>query len=147
MRDVIIDGETVAVVGALDLDETPTGIVPRRLPAWTRPQIPDVTMEFVVQAPSGVRLRLQTDTTAVELGLGTGGWHVAGASVTPRALDCPAIEFVSLNDRIVPAASAANLPDRHDLGAGHVGMIVGRGARTQLWDPLLDWLSSIPIPR
>ncbi|MFA5963158.1 MAG: alpha/beta hydrolase [Sphingomonas sp.] len=78
---------------------------------------------------------------------GTGGWHVAGASVTPRALDCPAIEFVSLNDRIVPAASAANLPDRHDLGAGHVGMIVGRGARTQLWDPLLDWLSSIPIPR
>ena len=63
----MIDGETVAVVGALDLDESPTGIVPRRLPAWTRPQIPDVTMEFVVQAPSGVRLRLQSDTTAIEL--------------------------------------------------------------------------------
>lgn len=78
---------------------------------------------------------------------GTGGWRVAGTSVTPQALDCPAIEFVSLNDRIVPAASAANLPDRHDLGAGHVGMIVGRGARTQLWDPLMDWLRALPIPR
>lgn len=78
---------------------------------------------------------------------GRGDWHVAGATVTPGALDCPAIEFVSLNDRIVPAASAADLPDRHDLGAGHVGMIVGRGARTQLWTPLMDWLRALPIAR
>ncbi|MDH7975477.1 alpha/beta fold hydrolase [Sphingomonas sp. AR_OL41] len=78
---------------------------------------------------------------------GRGAWRVAGKLVTPQALSCPAIEFVSLNDRIVPAASAADLPDRHDLGAGHVGMIVGRGARNQLWTPLMDWLSALPIPR
>ena len=78
---------------------------------------------------------------------GQGGWKVGGKVASPAALDCPAIEFVSLNDRIVPAASAADLPDRHDLGAGHVGMIVGRGARTQLWEPLLHWLNGLPDTR
>lgn len=78
---------------------------------------------------------------------GKGGWHVAGAIADPARLPCPAIDFVSLSDRIVPAASAADLPDRHDLGAGHVGMIVGRGARAQLWEPLADWLSALPGTR
>ena len=78
---------------------------------------------------------------------GSGGWTVGGSIVSPAALDCPAIEFVSLNDRIVPAASAADLPDRHDLGAGHVGMIVGRGARAQLWEPLAHWLNGLPATR
>lgn len=78
---------------------------------------------------------------------GQGGWRVAGRTVGPAAIDCPAIEFVSLNDRIVPAASAADLPDRHDLGAGHVGMIVGRSAREQLWEPLLHWLNALPVTR
>jgi len=78
---------------------------------------------------------------------GRGTWRVGGATADPARLPCPAIDFVSLSDRIVPAASAANLPDRHDLGAGHVGMIVGRGARAQLWEPLADWLSALPGTR
>lgn len=75
---------------------------------------------------------------------GTGGWQVAGRTVDPNALTCPAIDFVSLSDRIVPAATAADLPDRRDLGAGHVGMIVGRGARGQLWEPLAHWIAALP---
>lgn len=78
---------------------------------------------------------------------GSGAWSVGGAIADPARLACPAIDFVSLSDRIVPAASAADLPDRRDLGAGHVGMIVGRGARAQLWEPLADWLSALPGPR
>ena len=78
---------------------------------------------------------------------GDGQWRIGGTTISPAALPCPAIEFVSLNDRIVPAASAANLPDRHDLGAGHVGMIVGRGAKAQLWEPLAHWLNALPPPR
>jgi polyhydroxyalkanoate synthase len=78
---------------------------------------------------------------------GTGHWQIKGTTIAPAALACPAIEFVSLNDRIVPAASAADLPDRHDLGAGHVGMIVGRGARAQVWEPLSGWLNALPAPR
>jgi polyhydroxyalkanoate synthase len=78
---------------------------------------------------------------------GKGDWRVGGRIVDPHALPCPAIDFVSLSDRIVPAASAADLPDRRDLGAGHVGMIVGRGGRTQLWDPLAHWISGLPRSR
>ncbi|WP_372857019.1 alpha/beta fold hydrolase [Sphingomonas sp.] len=78
---------------------------------------------------------------------GSGRWRVGGAIADPAQLACPAVDFVSMTDRIVPARSAADLPDRRDLGAGHVGMIVGRGGRSQLWEPLADWLSAIPGTR
>jgi hypothetical protein len=67
MRDIALDGGEVDLVGALDSERTATGIIPRRLPAWTRPQIPDLFMDAMVQMPSGVRLRLATDSTAVEI--------------------------------------------------------------------------------
>ncbi len=78
---------------------------------------------------------------------GKGEWRVKGQVVDPRALDCPTIDFVSLSDRIVPAATASGIADRHDLSAGHVGMIVGSKAHAQLWQPLADWLSAIPGTR
>ncbi|MGL4313120.1 MAG: alpha/beta fold hydrolase, partial [Sphingomonas sp.] len=75
---------------------------------------------------------------------GSGGWRIKGKTVDPRALDCPAIDFVSTSDRIVPAATASGIASRHDVAAGHVGMIVGGKARDQLWQPLADWISAIP---
>ncbi len=72
---------------------------------------------------------------------GTGQWVIAGTPIAPHDLPCPMVDFVSLHDRIVPAASAAGFADRRELAAGHVGMIVGRGARAQLWKPLNDWIS------
>lgn len=67
MHEIDLDGDAVALVGALDLDRSATGWAPRRLPAWTRPQIPDVFMDAMVQMPSGVRLRFATDATDLEL--------------------------------------------------------------------------------
>lgn len=75
---------------------------------------------------------------------GTGSWRIKDQLVNPRALDCPTIDFVSMSDRIVPAASASGIANRRDLSAGHVGMIVGGKARAQLWEPLADWISAIP---
>lgn len=72
---------------------------------------------------------------------GSGAWQVNGQTIDPRALDCPTIDFVSTTDRIVPSASAAGFTERHDLRAGHVGMIVGSSAHPQLWTPLADWIS------
>lgn len=72
---------------------------------------------------------------------GTGAWQVGGVAVDPAALRVPTLEFVSLHDRIVPAASSARLPDQRLLGLGHVGMIVGSRARAQLWEPLAAMLS------
>nr|WP_022687822.1 alpha/beta fold hydrolase [Sphingomonas phyllosphaerae] len=74
---------------------------------------------------------------------GRGDWQAGAATVAPLSLRCPTIEFVSLTDRIVPAATAIGLPDRHDVDAGHVGMMVGSRAETLLWDPLIAWLRTI----
>jgi polyhydroxyalkanoate synthase len=71
---------------------------------------------------------------------GKSEWRAGGAVADPGALPCPAVDFVSLTDRIVPAASAAEFADRRELGAGHVGMIVGGRAQAQLWEPLDAWL-------
>lgn len=78
---------------------------------------------------------------------GRGQWRVAGTIADPAALPCPAVEFVSLTDRIVPAASAAGLADRRELRLGHVGMIVGSSAHEALWLPLADWLTALPPPK
>ncbi|MBS0504267.1 MAG: alpha/beta hydrolase [Proteobacteria bacterium] len=72
---------------------------------------------------------------------GNGGWRVGGEVVDPAKIAVPTLEFVSLHDRIVPAASSARLPDQRLLGLGHVGMIVGSRAREQLWEPLAAMLS------
>lgn len=78
---------------------------------------------------------------------GKSGWQIGGQPVGPDRLTCPAIDFVSMSDRIVPATTASGIAPRHDLSAGHVGMIVGSKARAQLWQPLADWLSTIPGTR
>ncbi|MBN2971304.1 alpha/beta hydrolase [Roseomonas aeriglobus] len=78
---------------------------------------------------------------------GTGCWQIAGETVDPDALSCPIADFVSLTDRIVPAATSVGIGDRHDVGAGHVGMIVGSRARALLWEPLLDWLKTVAVAR
>jgi polyhydroxyalkanoate synthase len=70
-------------------------------------------------------------------------WRIAGRIADPAALPCPAVEFVSLTDRIVPAASAAGLADRRELRLGHVGMVVGSSARSYLWEPLARWLTAL----
>jgi hypothetical protein len=67
VQNIPVDSEVVTFAGALDLDATETGFIPRRLPAWTRPQIPDVAMDAVVQMPSGVRLVLTTSTSCLEI--------------------------------------------------------------------------------
>ena len=75
---------------------------------------------------------------------GAGEWTVRGTQIAPGRLACPAVEFVSATDRIVPAATAAGLADRRDLGLGHVGMIVGGRARAMVWEPLAHWIASLP---
>ncbi|MEG3164866.1 alpha/beta hydrolase [Sphingomonas sp. PB2P19] len=74
---------------------------------------------------------------------GRGAWLIGDTIVDPLRLECPTVEFVSLTDRIVPAATAIGFADRRDLALGHVGMIVGGRARTALWDPLVAWIGGL----
>ncbi len=71
--------ELIEARGALDFDERSyvpdktsdatekrQGLSPRRLPDWTRMQVPQV-MDVIVRMPSGVRLRFNTSATRVGL--------------------------------------------------------------------------------
>lgn len=72
---------------------------------------------------------------------GAGRWEVSGRTIDPTALTCPVLQIVSTTDRIVPAATAADVGHRHDLALGHVGMVMGSRARAAVWQPLASWLS------
>ena len=84
MRNVTLDSGSIRFAGALDFDRSDAGLTPRRLPDWTRPQLPAL-MEVMVTMPSGVRLELSTTSRALELdvlltSLEIPGREVAGAS-------------------------------------------------------------------
>ncbi|AUI59492.1 lipase [Amycolatopsis sp. BJA-103] len=55
------------VRGALDLERTERGVLPHRLPARARQQIPDGQLAMAESQPSGVRLAFRTTATLVEL--------------------------------------------------------------------------------
>lgn len=53
--------------GALDVERTEHGLLPHRLPARARRQIPDEQLAMAEAQPSGVRLAFRTRATAIEL--------------------------------------------------------------------------------
>ncbi|MEW1683401.1 GDSL-type esterase/lipase family protein [Streptomyces sp. NPDC093594] len=53
--------------GALDLEQTPDGLLPHRLPAWARAQNTDGQLAMAESQPSGVRLVFRSRATVVEL--------------------------------------------------------------------------------
>lgn len=79
-----------------------------------------------------------------------GAWRIAGEPVDPHGIGVPAFLAIPARDRIVPPASALALADTmpqalvHRAAAGHVGMVAGRGAEGELWQPLLAWIGSLP---
>ncbi|MER5257299.1 lipase [Streptomyces sp. NPDC002855] len=66
MRVVPLVGGPVEIRGALDLESTPTGVMPRRLPAWTTEQYQNPSVYGVTVMPSGVRLVFRTDARELE---------------------------------------------------------------------------------
>lgn len=66
MRAVPLMGGPVELRGALDLERTSTGVMPRRLPAWTKEQYQDPSVYGVTLMPSGVRLVFRTDARELE---------------------------------------------------------------------------------
>ncbi|MFE0192629.1 GDSL-type esterase/lipase family protein [Streptomyces sp. NPDC058989] len=66
MRAVPLVGGPVEVRGALDLESTQAGVMPRRLPAWTKEQYQDPSVYGVTLMPSGVRLVFRTDARELE---------------------------------------------------------------------------------
>jgi hypothetical protein len=53
--------------GAAEVEVTPRGLRPHRLPAWAREQFPDGQLLSMESQPSGVRVAFRTTASAVEL--------------------------------------------------------------------------------
>jgi polyhydroxyalkanoate synthase len=76
-----------------------------------------------------------------------GKWKVDGKKITPEALKIPAFIAIPKNDHVVPQDCAVplakSIKGAHIVSpdAGHVGMIVGKHAKNELWQPLSAWLS------
>ncbi|MBY0431056.1 MAG: alpha/beta fold hydrolase [Rhodospirillales bacterium] len=75
-----------------------------------------------------------------------GRWCIAGEAVRPQDISAPSLVMVPLRDRIVPPASALPLAESLPqarlmrLDAGHIGMVTGRRAKTEVYGPLSRWL-------
>ncbi len=80
---------------------------------------------------------------------GAGTWRLDGRLVDPAALTIPVLVATPGRDRIVPPGSAAAILPRLrraealDAPLGHIGMVVGRGARQALWRPLAAWMRRV----
>ena len=87
MREIPFVAGPVEVVGALELRRSPTGYSPRRLPAWTAPQIPDAFMDLIVQMTSGVRLAFRTTSRCIELDAMVTAIRLEGELRAPTVFD------------------------------------------------------------
>ncbi len=80
-----------------------------------------------------------------------GAWRIGGTPVRPGAIDAPALVLVPGRDRIVPPQSASALADalprarRKVIAAGHIGLVAGRRARTDVYAPLARWLGHVAV--
>jgi polyhydroxyalkanoate synthase len=80
---------------------------------------------------------------------GRGLWTVAGRPVSPDEIAVPALVVIPEKDHIVPPGSAAALAREllrataWRLPAGHIGMVAGTHAKSQLFDPLTAWLATV----
>jgi len=77
-------------------------------------------------------------------------WRLGGEVVDPARIDVPALALIPAADRIVPPetalALARSLPRVQVIrpGSGHIGMVVGRGMRETVWQPLASFLGRYP---
>jgi polyhydroxyalkanoate synthase len=75
-----------------------------------------------------------------------GKWRVGGNIIDPRTVTVPSLAFIPAQDRIVPPGSALALARAlplHDIetpAAGHIGMMAGTKAKTQVWPGIVTWL-------
>ncbi|MER5618297.1 GDSL-type esterase/lipase family protein [Streptomyces sp. NPDC002215] len=119
MRTVPLVGGPVELRGALDLETTAAGVMPRRLPAWTKEQYQDPSVYGVTVMPSGVRLVFRTDARALELEILTSTGQLA-ADPHPRP--------TGMLELLVDGALAG----RRQAPVGNVLRMAGPGASQRL---------------
>lgn len=78
-----------------------------------------------------------------------GRWQLAGRPVEPKDFTKPSLAMIPIKDRIVPPASALALAQSlakcriRPVAAGHIGMMTGSRAKTDIYGYLLRWLKRV----
>ncbi|MFD9823972.1 GDSL-type esterase/lipase family protein [Streptomyces violascens] len=119
MRTIPLVGGQVEFRGALDLERTQAGVMPRRLPAWTKEQYPDPSVYGGTVMPSGVRLVFRTDARELEFEVLTSTGQL---DTDPRPRPTGVLEL------LVDGALAG----RRQAPVGHVVHMAGPGAPQRL---------------
>lgn len=141
LQDLSWEGGAVEVRGAFDLDRTPDGWLPRRLPAWTKPQLPDIFMNTMVTMTAGVRIVFATDSPVVELVSHPRTIHQVQAPLRPPVYQL-VVDGAVQPDAVALGGSYVHI-DR-TKGPDGIEFEVG-GAVTVRWDDLGDHLKTVEI--
>ncbi|MDD9912786.1 MAG: alpha/beta fold hydrolase [Alphaproteobacteria bacterium] len=78
-----------------------------------------------------------------------GTWQIAGTYVKPENIKIPTLVAITEKDRLVPPESSAPLVEklpnctRLNVPMGHVGLMGGRKAEENFYQPLTKWLQSL----
>jgi hypothetical protein len=96
----LLDGP-IRISGALELERTPVGVRPRRLPGWTRSQLPSEFCDMVVAQPSGVRLEFGTAATRLQLDV---------LITRTRFADAPTVQPAGAFDLVIDGSPTQRLP-------------------------------------
>jgi polyhydroxyalkanoate synthase len=81
--------------------------------------------------------------------LATGGWRLSNKIIDPQKIKLPTFIAIPKNDHVVPFDCAWPLVQLFknatilQPSSGHVGMMVGRSARKELWEPFASWLAAL----
>lgn len=122
--------------GALEVEQTDLGVLPHRLPAWARAQLPDPQLLMAESQPSGIRLAFRTAATSVELEALPSKRGYAGAPPRPDGV----YELV-VDGEVVGGASIAG----GDLLT--VDLMTGRAERTPGQPGRVRWDGLAPGPK
>ncbi len=128
--------------GALDFDVRKQGISPRRLPDWTRTQVPEM-LDVMLRMPSGVRLAFTTSSETVELTVLTTRIVNEGRPPRPVTFDLSVDGSTPLSQSFDKGNSIllfADRPDEFELVRGEAYQVrfddLGPGEKyCQLWLP------------
>lgn len=143
MQTVDLEGGSVRFVGALDLDRSAGGIGPRRLPAWTRPQITDPFLDAMVAMSSGVRIAFSTDSEVIELDVALTTFRFLNAPSRPQVFQL-VIDDGEPIDRpgVNPSSFVLDMADPtnvgFDIGGSETIRFSGLGSsvkRCEIWLP------------
>ncbi len=129
--------------GAVDLEPTEHGLLPHRLPAWARAQVPDDQLAQAESQPSGVRLVFRTTATTLELDVLATKLAYVGAPPRPDGVYDLVVDGRLAgratadggNVRSVDMATGAATLTPGPVGAIRFGDLSSRSKLVELWLP------------